>query len=116
MNCRSIVNAILLASLASPSSGKLEYASSNVDYSFDSYLEALSSPEEVTDYIVKFKDSGSYNNFQAQIHSLDIVQSIPRINADVLKFPSSEAAKEWSRSREDVQYIEKGTQNTVVCF
>jgi len=107
MNCRSIVNAILLASLASPSSGKLEYASSNVDYSFDSYLEALSSPEEVTDYIVKFKDSGSYNNFQAQRHSLDIVQSIPRINADVLKFPSSEAAKEWSRSREDVQYIEK---------
>lgn len=109
-----VINAIFLASLVSPSSGKLEYASSDVDYSFDSYLEAMSSPEEVTDYIVKFKNPGSYLNFHAQRHSLEIVESIPRINADVLKFPSGEVAKEWSQSRNDIEYIEKGMQKPVL--
>ena len=42
------------------------------------------------------------------ITTMNIMQSLPSIGAEVIKFKSEIEAMTWSKSRKDVAYIEKG--------
>lgn len=60
-------------------------------------------------YIVKFKDDTSYQSFvHTEINVLNVVETVPLINASVINFGSAEAAEKWARTRKDLLYIEKG--------
>ena len=67
-----------------------------------------------TDFIVKFKDNEMHQSFcneqdsqdKNDITSMNVMQSLPSLGAEVIKFESEIEAMAWSKSRTDVAYIE----------
>ncbi len=74
-----------------------------------------------TDFIVKFKDNEMHQSFcdeqgsqdKNDITTMNIMQSLPSLGAEVIKFESEIEAMAWSKSRTDVAYIEKGKSEEV---
>ena len=63
-------------------------------------------------YIVKFKDDASFQSFAishaAEAHVLNVIETVPLVDASVINFSSTEAAEKWADSRKDLLYMEKG--------
>ena len=65
--------------------------------------------KDILDYIVRFEDTKSYQSFlQTEVQVMDSVTSLPFMNAEVLKFSSAKAAKDWSLRRKDIRFVMKG--------
>mmetsp|Transcript_8515 Transcript_8515/g.12128 ORF Transcript_8515/g.12128 Transcript_8515/m.12128 type:complete len:526 (-) Transcript_8515:129-1706(-) len=62
-------------------------------------------------YIVKFKDDASFQSFTishaSEAHVLNVIETVPLVDASVINFSSTEAAEKWANSRKDLLYMEK---------
>jgi len=73
--------------------------------------------DEIKEFIVKFKDKEMYKGFcdeqyskNSGIESMNVVQSIPLVDAEVISFGSRSEAMTWAESRDDVAYIEENSK------
>eukprot|EP01083_Nonionella_stella_P099132 278750_1 len=79
--------------------------------------------DEIKEFIVKFKDKEKYKGFcdeqhskKSDIGSMNVVQSIPLVDAEVISFGSRSEAMTWAESRDDVAYIEESKSETNNCL
>ena len=65
--------------------------------------------EEILDYIVRFTNAKSYQNFvKTEVQLMNTVTPLSFMNSQVLKFSSEEDAEAWFAERKDVQLFVKG--------
>ena len=65
--------------------------------------------EGILDYIVRFTDAESYQNFvKTEVQLMNAGTSLSFMNTQVLNFSSEEDAEAWFAERKDVQLFAKG--------
>lgn len=98
------ISAFILASIST-----LSIPAHSVELKNDTIIINAGDDDEVLDYIVRFKDVNSYQDFVSnEIKAMSVVSSLSFMSSEVLKFPSADMALEWAAARKDIAIMEKG--------